>query len=57
MKKRTGRARVARIRTLPFTEAEVLRIKKATKVCGWSTGESAIFERNLLLRLVALLSR
>jgi hypothetical protein len=38
--------------TMRFTAAEVRRIQRAAKVCGWQSGESGSFAHNLLLRNV-----
>jgi len=44
-------------RTVQFTLAEVRRIEKAAKICGWKAGEGARCARLLVLRDVAAILR
>ena len=44
-------------RTVRFTLAEVRRIEKAAKICGWRAGEGAGCARLLVLRNVAAILR
>jgi hypothetical protein len=35
---------------IKFTPAQLRRIEKAAKICGWKSGETALYARKLVLR-------
>jgi hypothetical protein len=40
-----------------FTPAQIHRMRKAARACGWTAGESDLFVRQLLLRNVRAILR